>query len=159
MSVMRSSPCWAPSLSGTCCCWRCRPSVLRLLFGAPVELIDDIFETIRLASALGIIVVEAGGNGTQNLDTVTNAAGHQVLNPASADFRDSGAIVVGAGSSAAPHTRLGFSSFGHRVNCYAWGENVETTDSDSGGATTLYQSAFNGTSSASPIITGAALAV
>jgi serine protease len=129
------------------------------VFGAPVELIDDIFETIRLASALGVIVVEAGGNGTVNLDTVTNAAGHQVLNPASADFRDSGAIIVGAGSSAAPHTRLFFSSFGHRVNCYAWGENVETTDSDSGGATTLYQSGFNGTSSASPIITGAALAV
>jgi serine protease len=129
------------------------------VFGAPVELIDDIFETIRLASALGVIVVEAGGNGTQNLDTVTNAAGHQVLNPGSPDFRDSGAIIVGAGSSAAPHTRMFFSSFGQRVNCYAWGENVETTDSDAGGATTLYQSAFNGTSSASPIITGAALAV
>ncbi len=129
------------------------------VFGAPVELIDDIFETIRLASALGIIVVEAGGNGTNNLDITTNAAGHQVLNPSSADFRDSGAIIVGAGSSAAPHTRLGFSSFGARVNCYAWGENVETTDSDNAGATNLYQSGFNGTSSASPIITGAALAV
>jgi hypothetical protein len=128
-------------------------------FGAPVELIDDIFETIRLASALGVIVVEAGGNGTQNLDTITNAAGHRVLSPASADFRDSGAIIVGAGSSTVPHTRLSFSSFGHRVNCYAWGENVETTDSDSGGATNLYQSGFNGTSSASPIVTGAALAV
>ncbi|MBE9550188.1 MAG: hypothetical protein IMF09_12355 [Proteobacteria bacterium] len=33
------------------------------VFGAPVELIDESFEAIRLASALGIIVVEAGGNG------------------------------------------------------------------------------------------------
>jgi hypothetical protein len=129
------------------------------VFGAPVELIDDIFETIRLATALGIVVVEAGGNGSNDLDTVTNFAGKQVLNPSSADFRDSGAIVVGAGSSSAPHTRMNFSSFGARVDCYAWGENVDTTSSTSAGSTTAYTGTFNGTSSASPIITGAALAV
>jgi hypothetical protein len=129
------------------------------VFGAPIELIDDIFETIRLATALGIVVVEAGGNGANNLDTVTNFAGDQVLNPASSDFRDSGAIVVGAASSAAPHTRMGFSSFGARVDCYAWGENVDTTYSNVGGSTTLYTGTFSGTSSASPIITGAALAI
>lgn len=127
--------------------------------GAPVELIDESFEAIRLASALGIIVVEAGGNGANNLDTVLNGAGDQVLNPASVDFRDSGAIIVGAASSAAPHTRMGFSSFGARVDCYAWGENVDTTSSTAAGSTTLYTSTFNGTSSASPIITGAALVV
>jgi hypothetical protein len=104
-------------------------------------------------------VVEAGGNGANDLDVVTNVAGLHVLDPASADFRDSGAVIVGAASSAAPHTRMGFSSFGPRINCYAWGENVNTTSSDSGGATNLYTSTFNGTSSASPIITGAAIAV
>lgn len=129
------------------------------VFGAPIELLDDAFEAIRLASALGVAVVEAGGNGANDLDTVTNFAGLQVLNPASADFRDSGAIVVGAASSAAPHTRMNFSSFGPRVDCYAWGENVNTTSSDSAGSQTLYTTTFNGTSSASPIITGAALAV
>lgn len=129
------------------------------VFGAPIELLDDAFEAIRLASALGIAVVEAGGNGTNDLDVVTNFAGLQVLNPASPDFRDSGAIVVGAASSAAPHTRMGFSSFGPRVDCFAWGENVNTTTSNSAGSQTLYTTTFNGTSSASPIITGAALAV
>jgi hypothetical protein len=128
-------------------------------FGAPVEIRDDAFEAIRLASALGVVVVEAAGNGSNNLDTITNAGGLQVLNPASANFRDSGAIIVGAASSAAPHTRRPSSSFGARVNCYAWGENVDTCSSDSGGSTTLYNGGFTGTSSASPIITGAALAV
>ena len=129
------------------------------VFGAPIELLDDAFEAIRLATALGVTVVEAGGNGSNDLDVVTNFAGDQVLNPASADFRDSGAIVVGAASSTAPHTRMNFSSFGPRVDCYAWGENVNTTSSNSAGAQDLYTTTFSGTSSASPIITGAALAV
>ncbi|MEM8962869.1 MAG: S8 family serine peptidase [Acidobacteriota bacterium] len=129
------------------------------VFGAPVELIDDIFESIRLATALGVVVVEAAGNGSNNLDTVTNAGGLQVLNPASADFRDSGAIIVGSAFSAAPHGRWVTSSFGARVDCYGWGHNIETTSSTSGGSTTAYTSGFGGTSGASPIITGAALAV
>jgi serine protease len=129
------------------------------VFGAPIELLDDAFEAIRLATALGVSVVEAGGNGSNDLDAVTNFAGNQVLNPASVDFRDSGAIVVGAASSTVPHTRMGFSSFGPRIDCYAWGENVNTCDSNSAGAVNLYKTTFSGTSSASPIITGAALAV
>lgn len=129
------------------------------VFGAPIELLDDAFEAIRLASALGVTVVEAGGNGANDLDLVTNFAGDQVLNPTSQDFRDSGAIIVGAASSAVPHTRMDFSSFGPRVDCYAWGQNVDTTSSNSAGAQNLYTSTFSGTSSASPIITGAALAV
>ncbi len=130
-------------------------------FGAPVEIRDDCFEAIRLATALGIIVVEAGGNGANDLDAFTNGGGLQILNPASADFRDSGAIIVGAASSAAPHTRRASSSFGARVDCYAWGENVDTTSSTTvmPFSTTLYNPGFNGTSSASPIIAGAALAV
>jgi hypothetical protein len=130
-----------------------------LTTGFPVEIENAVFDTIRLGSALGIVIVEPGGNGSHNLDTFTNAAGDQILNRGSADFRDSGAIVVGAASSTAPHTRMGFSSFGSRVDCYAWGEDVETCMTNHAGTTSTYRSTFAGTSSASAIIAGAALVV
>jgi serine protease len=131
----------------------------------PIETVDLNFEAIRLATALGMIVVEAGGNGTNNgglpaldLDTYTKA-GLQILNPASANFRDSGAIIVAAASSSAPHTRLAYSTYGTRINCFAWGQNVNAPTSDTTGATSAYTGGFSGTSSASPIVTGAALCV
>lgn len=126
----------------------------------PVEAFDDAFEAIRLATALGIIVVEAGGNGGEDLDLVTNPGGQNFFDPSDAAFRDSGAIIVGAATSAAPHTRLGFSSHGARIDCYGWGQNIDTTgDGWTGTSTTAYTSSFGGTSGASPIIAGAALAV
>ena len=126
----------------------------------PVEIEPAVFDVIRLATALGIVVVEAAGNGGVDLDGVVNPAGQQILNRGSADFQDSGAIIVGAATSIAPHSRLGFSCFGSRIDCYGWGENVDTLSSDgTNTATNLYTSSFNGTSSASPIVTGAALAL
>jgi hypothetical protein len=133
----------------------------------PVECYDAEYDMIRLATALGIVVVEAGGNGTNgaapalNLDTYVNPAGLHILNrdPTNPDFRDSGAIIVTAASSAAPHTRLGYGPHGRRIDCYGWGENVDTCSSDALGATNSYTMWFSGTSSASPIIAGAALAV
>ena len=126
----------------------------------PVEIEPAVFEVVRLATALGVIVVQAGGNGGVDLDAVVNPGGQQVFNRAAPDFRDSGAILVGAASSAAPHTRMGFSCHGSRIDCYGWGEDVNTLDSSADNtATNLYTTTFNGTSSASPIVTGAALAV
>lgn len=132
----------------------------------PIEITDDSYDAIRLATALGIVVVEAGGNGTNNgstppfnLDTYVNGAGNAILTPGAPGFRDSGAIIVTAASSAAPHTRLAYGPHGARIDNYAWGHNINTLNSDSAGATTLYQTGFGGTSGASPIITGAALAV
>lgn len=127
----------------------------------PAETVQANFDTIRLATALGITVVEAAGNGGLNLDLFTDGGGNQILNRASADFLDSGAIMVGAGSSTSPHTRMNFSNFGSRIDCYAWGENVDTSTSNTTMpfSTTAYTGGFNGTSSASPIITGAALVV
>lgn len=126
----------------------------------PVEVEPAVFDAIRLATALGIVVVEAAGNGGVNLDTLANPSAQQVLNRGSADFRDSGAIIVGAASSAAPHTRMGFSCYGSRVDCFGWGENVDTCSTNSANTdNTAYTSTFNGTSSASPIVTGAALSV
>ena len=106
---------------------------------------------------------EAAGNGALNLDTFSTAAG-QILNPASADFRDSGAIICGAAESALPHERASFSSFGARVDCYGWGENVVTAgygflDNGGGDVNAEYTDIFGGTSSATPIVTGAGMVV
>ncbi len=132
------------------------------VFGAPAEYADDAFDAIRLASALGIIVVAAAGNGAQDLDTLTNG-GLQILNPASADYRESGAIIVGSAVDTVPHNRRASSTFGARVDCYAWGQNVTTCgygDLDGTGINDeSYTATFNGTSSATPIVAGAALIV
>jgi uncharacterized protein YegP (UPF0339 family) len=132
----------------------------------PIEAYDAEYEAIRLATALGIIVVEAGGNGTNNgqapaldMDTYTTLGGEQIFNPDSDDFRDSGAIIVTAATSAAPHTRRNYGPYGARIDCYAWSQNIDTCSSDDLGSTTDYTTGFSGTSGASPIITGAALAV
>jgi len=95
------------------------------------------------------------------MDTYTTLSGRAILNrdPANPDFRDSGAIIVTAATSTAPHTRLVYGPHGRRIDCYAWGQNVNTLSSDEDGDTSRYTTVFGGTSGASPIITGAALAV
>jgi hypothetical protein len=124
----------------------------------PVEVEQAVFDAIEFATSQGVVVVEAGGNGSVDLDAFTDTLGRQVLNRSSPDFRDSGAIMVGAASSAVPHTRLGFSNFGSRIDCFGWGENIDSCgDGWTGNATTSYTSSFGGTSGASPIVTGAAL--
>jgi hypothetical protein len=128
----------------------------------PTETDAADFDAIRLAVALGIIVVEAAGNGSADLDNYTNGSGNFVFNRNSADFTDSGAIMVGAALSPLPHNRKAASNFGSRLDCYAWGENVTTAgygDLDNGGGdnTKTYTATFTNTSAASPIISGAAL--
>ena len=126
----------------------------------PVEVEVAVFDAIRLATALGIVVVEAGSNGGQDLDLFSDPSGNHLLNRTDPAFRDSGAIIVGAASSVSPHTRLSFSEFGSRIDCYGWGENIDTSgDGWTGTATNLYTSTFGGTSGASPIIAGAAILV
>ena len=107
-------------------------------------------ENVITAVAHGHQAGLAAGNGGVDLDTVVNPAGQQIFNRSSPDFLDSGAILIGAASSAAPHSRLGFSCHGSRIDCYGWGENVDTLSSDSTNtATDLYTTGFSGTSSAS----------
>jgi serine protease len=135
--------------------------------GPPLPTESDLadFTAIQTAVSNGIIVIEAGGNGSVDLDTWQNpwSSNHTTLNRNSPDFLESNAIMVGAAVSTVPHDRAGFSNFGSRVDCYGWGGNVTTAgygDLDPGtGDNSTYTAAFSGTSSASPIITGAALVV
>jgi hypothetical protein len=134
----------------------------------PVEIQDSVFDVIRLASALGIIVIEAAGNGKKSfgagndLDNYTDNNGRKILNNSSPEFRDSGAILVAAGSDSVPHSRIRHSNFGNRIDCYSWGERVSTEGfhlDSSDRAMQSYRKKINGTSSAAAIIAGAAILV
>ena len=126
----------------------------------PVEVDQVTFDAIQYATSQGIVVVEAGANGSVDLDAFKDAGGKAILNRNSPDFRDSGAILVGAASSTVPHTRLGFSNYGSRIDCYGWGQSIDTTgDGWTGNSTNVYTTSFGGTSGATPIVTGAALIV
>jgi hypothetical protein len=133
----------------------------------PIEIKDLEFGAIRLAVAQGIVVIEAAGNAGRDLDGYVAPQGtwanRQPLNKNNtADFRDSGAILVGATHSSPPHARMYFSNYGSRLNCFAWGENVVTAgkgDLSGLSRNSWYTAVFDGTSAATAIIGGAALVV
>jgi hypothetical protein len=126
----------------------------------PVEVEELVFDAIRAAVDRGIVVVEAAANGSLALDTFQDVRGRRVLDRSSADFRDSGAILVGAASAGVPHRRLSFSNYGSRVDCFAWGEHIDTSgDGGTGTGRADYTSTFGGTSGASPIVVGCALLI
>ncbi|MBS2011709.1 MAG: S8 family serine peptidase [Deltaproteobacteria bacterium] len=127
----------------------------------PMELWDDVFQVIQIATARGVIVVEAAGNGAEDLD-------HEAYRgKLDRTKRDSGAIMVGAGAPALPgwtdRSRLDFSNYGSRVDVQGWGRMVATLDyGDLQGCDATgrkYTNEFGGTSSASPIVAGAAILV
>jgi hypothetical protein len=61
------------------------------------------------------------------------------LNRNSNDFQNSGSIMVGAASSSTPHSRSGFSNYGSRIDCYGWGDSIDTTgDGWTGNSTNAY---------------------
>lgn len=126
----------------------------------PAEDVQAIYDAVRLATAKGIVVVEAAGNGAMDLDDPFWGKRFD------RSTRDSGAILVGAASSGG-RTALGFSNFGSRVDLQGWGENVATLGygdtpslrANGGDARQWYTQSFGGTSSATPIVAGAAAAV
>ena len=131
----------------------------------PVETDRRVFEAIRLATKLGFIVVEAGGNGKFDLDNYVNHEGKKVLMRGSPDFKDSGAIMVGSCKSSIPtpgagHPRATHSNFGSRIDSYAWGENIFTTGTKSFPVEKdSYMNNMGGTSGASAIIAGVCLLI
>ena len=139
-----------------------------------VEFWPDDFAAILFATSVrGVIVIEAAGNGAQNLDdalydTVPSGFPTTWRNPFNLANQQSGAIVVGAGAPppgthgrnhGADRSRLDFSNFGARVDVQGWGEEVTTCgygDLQGGSNEDLwYTDRFSGTSSASPIVVGA----
>ncbi len=135
-----------------------------------IEWWPDDFAAIRYAINKGIIVVEAAGNGTENLDdALYNArpAGFPASwrNPFNPANPSSSAVVVGAGASPSgtqpDRSRLGFSNYGARIDCQGWGREVTSTGYGNlqGGSgihtNEWYTDSFGGTSSASPIVVGA----
>lgn len=133
---------------------------------APVEINEAELYAIREASRLGIVVVEPGGNGNENdtgydLDAYTNPKGLPTLfrHDANKHFVDSGAVLVSAAIADKSPRRFGWSPYGNRIDCFAWGEMVGTASVVEGGEMHCYQNHFGGTSSAAAIVAGAALSV
>jgi hypothetical protein len=149
-----------------------------------IEWWPEDFDAIRYAVSKGIIVVEAAGNGGQNLDdAVYNTNPGPPLGPFPASWRNpfnpvnpsSGAVVVGAGmppvgthgrnadtwfgDAYADRGRCFFSNFGARVDAQGWGYEVTSTGyGDLQGGSNQdewYTDEFSGTSSASPMVVGA----
>lgn len=132
-------------------------------FGSiPVEYYPAEFAAISNATFSGIVVVEAGGNGSIGLNNSYYNKRFDL------SYRDSGAILVGAGVSntRSPHV---WSNAGTRMDVQGWGDSVITLGygdlfgygSLFGGSDDrqFYTTSFGGTSSAVPIVAGAAAAI
>lgn len=137
-----------------------------------VEHERPVFDAIVKAVAAGLIVLETAGNGGANLDDAPT-------------FGDSGAIIVGGGTSAdnmTPLAPMGL-NYGSRIDVQGWGQNVaslgrgrltgnftaacnnldEPGDVSNANAPDCsdiaYRDNFSGTSSAGPVVTGAAAVI
>ncbi len=128
----------------------CDPCSLSQCNYIPVEWNPAVFSVIENATALGTLVVEAGGNGGSDLDHL-DYNGYFSQN--------SGAIIVGASES---ETRAPtcWSNYGSRIDLHAWGYDIVTTGYgflfNGGTAQRRYTDCFGGTSGATPIVAGAA---
>ena len=122
----------------------------------PSEYFQPVYDATATATALGITVVAAAGNGGVDLDS--SRCGGKF----DRSVRDSRAILVGAGDSTDRSRRL-FSTYGSRVDVQGWGDSVVTTGYgdlfDPQDVRQRYTSIFGGTSSAASIVTGAVLSI
>ncbi|HLQ37189.1 MAG TPA: S8 family serine peptidase, partial [Planctomycetota bacterium] len=148
---------------------QCRPGdvimmILQLLLGqvgpddwVPIEYLQAEFDAVATATAAGCIVVASAANGGNSLDDP------RFMRRFDRGYRDSGAIFVAATNGSAMN-RAAFANYGSRVDANGWGENVVAA-----GFGTLffgandprqsYTAAYAGTSAATPMVTGAVVAL
>jgi len=126
-----------------------------------VEWVEAYYDAIVACTSADIIVVEAAGNGAEDLDDTATYG-----NPFPDGRPNSWAIIVGSGGvDGCVHpalSRRASSTFGSRVDLQGWGECVTTTGYgglQGGDEDEWYTSSFGGTSSASPIVASAAASV
>jgi hypothetical protein len=122
----------------------------------PAEYNVTIWNMTKAAVDAGIVIVAAAGNGNIDLDNHPNLIGYRGRG-------DSGAIIVGAGTPNTNHDRLSFSSYGSRVNVQGWGRDVLTPGyggyAQYGNDPRQSYNYFSGTSSATPIVSTAVVAI
>lgn len=113
----------------------------------PVEIAQGEYNVIRALTSAGKIVIEPAGNGGFDLGGVPL-------------FGDSGAIIVGGAGYTAFRTGQPLSglNYGTRVDVHGWGDAVQTAAYRDDGSDP-YINYFDGTSSASAIVAGAAALV
>ena len=132
----------------------------------PIEWIRSAYEAILTAVGNGIHVVEAAGNGGQDLDDplyTVSPGDHAPFTPE----HDSGAIIVGAsdiprafGGVVADRSRLSGSNYGSRLDVQGWGFGVTTLgygdlSNSAPDGSQSYTADFGGTSAASAMVAGA----
>lgn len=118
----------------------------------PAEYVPAIHMASKVGTDAGVLLIATSGNGDQDLDGP--------LYEGYRDMGDSGVLMVGAGSPNLQHDRLSFSTYGSRVNVQGWGANVFTLGYSNFAAygddpRQTYTDAFNGTSSAAPVVASA----
>lgn len=125
----------------------------------PAEYNSLIWTLTKAATDSGIVIVAAAGNGNNSVGEDLDSAFYIPY----MSRGNSGAIIVGAGTPSTAHNKMGFSTYGSRVDVQAWGSSVRTTGygnySQIGGDFNQNYTNFSGTSSATPIVTACVVAL
>ncbi|KAA3601545.1 MAG: T9SS C-terminal target domain-containing protein [Calditrichaeota bacterium] len=118
----------------------------------PCEWNISAYFAIQTATGDGRVVIQAAGNGQQDLDAPE-------YNDWFLKSNDSGAVTIGAGTPSANAPEW-FTNYGETVDLSGWGSGVYTAGYGeitfgTNDVNQEYTNSFGGTSSASPIVTGA----